>query len=63
MVGWLARNPGRKRRAMKSKRETPRVNAAGNYAWAIAGGACSNIRAAVKGEGTQTGCSAGMKEN
>ena len=47
---------------MKSKRETPRVNAAGTYAWAIAGGACSNMRALTNDEATQTECSAGTKQ-
>jgi hypothetical protein len=50
-----------KRRA-ESKRETPRVNAAETYAWAIAGGACSRMRAQTNGDATQTGCSAGTKQ-
>lgn len=29
----------------ESKRETPRVNAAKTYAWAVAGGACSRMHA------------------
>ena len=46
----------------ESKREASRVNAAETYAWAIAGGACSRIRAQTNGEATQTGCSAGTKQ-
>ena len=46
----------------ESKRETPRVNAAGTYAWAIAGGACSKMRALTNDEATQTGCCAGTKQ-
>ena len=46
----------------ESKRETPRVNAAETYAWAIAGGACSKMRALTNDEATQTGCCAGTKQ-
>jgi hypothetical protein len=60
---WLAgtESESQKTRA-ESKRETPRVNAAGTYAWAIAGGACSKMRAQTNSEATQTGCSAGTKQ-
>jgi hypothetical protein len=32
------------------------------YAWAIAGGACSKMRALTNDEATQTGCCAGTKQ-